>query len=228
MTGQHVQGLLLIEAARQMMLCVSESYLPGENTGARYYVVLNSVYTGYLKFAFPLPTLLSNEILSRQPGKGGSLKATCQTRFFQGDLLHRISNCGEQIEASMSAMSEVLKAGAIRAAGLSEDVPWRVKVCADASRETTRILFTRHHAVPGGYTSERPIRQFRVKVRVEHGPSDREIRECGHPGDISYRRIGVSPADRFATSRKRLAQEQRRCGKPTDAICKQQERLAGL
>jgi hypothetical protein len=63
----------------------------------------------------------------------------------------------------MSAMSELFKAGAIRAAALSEDVPWRVKLCADASRETTRILFTRHHAVPGGYTSERPTMQFRGK-----------------------------------------------------------------
>jgi len=162
-TGQHVQGLLLIEAARQMMLSVSESYLPGENTGARYYVVLNSVNTGYLQFALPLPTLLSNEILSRQPGKGGSPKATCQKPFFQGDLLHRISNCGEQIEASMSVMSELLKPGAIRAVGFSKDVPWRVKVCADASRETALILFTRHRAAPGGYTGARLIRQFRGK-----------------------------------------------------------------
>jgi hypothetical protein len=87
MTGQHVQGMLLIEAARQMMLSVSETYLLGEKTGARYYFVLNSVNTEYLQFAFPLPTLLSHEILTRQLGKGGSVKVTCQTSFYQGDTL---------------------------------------------------------------------------------------------------------------------------------------------
>lgn len=87
MTGQHVQGMIVIESARQMMLSVSETFLLDDARDARYYFVLNSVNTEYLQFAFPLPTLLSHEIVSHSTGKNGSLKASCRTSLFQNGAL---------------------------------------------------------------------------------------------------------------------------------------------
>jgi A-factor biosynthesis hotdog domain len=84
MTGQHIQGMVLIEAARQMMLSVSEHFLLAQRPNG-YYFVLNSMDIEYKQFVFPLPTRLSHEITLKQPGKGDSLKATCETAFLQND-----------------------------------------------------------------------------------------------------------------------------------------------
>lgn len=86
-TGQHVQGMLLIEAARQMMLAVSERYLLGQDEDTRYYFVLNSVNTDYMQFAFPIPTRIEHEITSLPSDISKILKATSRTSFFQNDVL---------------------------------------------------------------------------------------------------------------------------------------------
>jgi hypothetical protein len=92
MTGQHSQGMVLTEAARQMMLAVSELYLLGERrAAASYYFVLNSMNIEYMQFAFPLPTQLVHEVPAHEHGKGGSLKASCATSFIQdGTLVARV------------------------------------------------------------------------------------------------------------------------------------------
>jgi hypothetical protein len=54
MTGQHIQGMVLTESARQMMLSVTENfYLEKEERGNRYFV-LNRVNSEYINFTFPL------------------------------------------------------------------------------------------------------------------------------------------------------------------------------
>lgn len=58
--------------------------------------------------------------------------------------LHRISHYGERIEASMSAMSELLKAGAIRAVGLSEANATTIE---RAHRELLRLTDGEHGLV---------------------------------------------------------------------------------
>ncbi len=52
-TGQHVQGVLLLEAARQALLAVSEAYLLPKN-GSKFYFVINDIAVKYTHFAFPL------------------------------------------------------------------------------------------------------------------------------------------------------------------------------
>ncbi len=53
-TGQHVQGMVLIEACRQSFLAVTETYypLPGR---PRLYIVINSMDVTFNTFVFPLP-----------------------------------------------------------------------------------------------------------------------------------------------------------------------------
>ena len=53
-TGQHIQGMILIEAFRQSFLAVSEEFYPLEGTNKTYFVI-NSMETSFSNFVFPLP-----------------------------------------------------------------------------------------------------------------------------------------------------------------------------
>jgi hypothetical protein len=81
-TGQHLQGMVLMEAARQMLLAVTERYFL-RDPGTRYFV-LNQLDATYHAFAFPLGMDVEYHGVSRKEGKGGSL--TCEGRicFIQG------------------------------------------------------------------------------------------------------------------------------------------------
>ncbi|MEZ5841960.1 MAG: AfsA-related hotdog domain-containing protein [Hyphomicrobiales bacterium] len=54
-TGQHVQGMVLIEACRQMFIAVSELCHMDDGEGRRSYVVFNKMDVGFQAFTFPLP-----------------------------------------------------------------------------------------------------------------------------------------------------------------------------
>lgn len=85
-TGQHIQGVIYIEAARQMMLAVSEKYiLPIEQAGNSYCALL-SVVVKYHQFSFPLITNIIHEI-SGLTFKGSKHSATSNTSFYQGGEL---------------------------------------------------------------------------------------------------------------------------------------------
>jgi A-factor biosynthesis hotdog domain len=64
-TGQHIQGMILIEAARQMFLAVTEEYFIGQTVHDRYYFVINSIEVKFARFVFPLSAALRYEILSK-------------------------------------------------------------------------------------------------------------------------------------------------------------------
>ncbi|MFF3601653.1 AfsA-related hotdog domain-containing protein [Kitasatospora indigofera] len=53
-TGQHVQGMVAVEAARQMFLAVSERYYASRHPGRSYYYVIDSMNTSFENFLFPL------------------------------------------------------------------------------------------------------------------------------------------------------------------------------
>lgn len=56
-TGQHLQGMILLEAARQSFLAVSEAFfLPAD--GTKFYFVINEMTARYHRFAFPLPAVV--------------------------------------------------------------------------------------------------------------------------------------------------------------------------
>lgn len=52
-TGQHVQGMLLVEAFRQSFLAVTDAFFPFGDE-ARYFVI-NSMHVSFENFVFPLP-----------------------------------------------------------------------------------------------------------------------------------------------------------------------------
>jgi hypothetical protein len=80
-TGQHLQGMLLVEAARQAFLSVTESqYI---NDAIPRYFVINTLNVEYPAFAFPLPTLIEYEILAFERGKHETLRFDSLITFVQ-------------------------------------------------------------------------------------------------------------------------------------------------
>ncbi|MCD9496570.1 hypothetical protein GLP20_17020 [Photobacterium carnosum] len=63
-TGQHIQGMLLIEASRQAFIAVTEEWIYGNNI-SRYYVI-NNMAINFSNFIFPLPALISFEFIEKE------------------------------------------------------------------------------------------------------------------------------------------------------------------
>lgn len=87
MTGQHIQGIVLTEAGRQMLISTSEHFLLDDKTRGNAYFVLNTLSTTFTRFAFPVPTRIEFHILQQKNKPGKSLKVECDIRFFQNDEL---------------------------------------------------------------------------------------------------------------------------------------------
>lgn len=63
MTGMHIQGMVLLEAARQSFLAVTELfYLSGENKD--YYFVIKGINTRFFSFVFPLHSFIKYTVCS--------------------------------------------------------------------------------------------------------------------------------------------------------------------
>ncbi len=84
-TGQHLQGMVLMEAARQMVLAVAERYFL-KDPGTRYFV-LNQMDATYHAFGFPLGMDVEYHGVSRKEGKSGSLACEAKVCFLQGGEL---------------------------------------------------------------------------------------------------------------------------------------------
>jgi hypothetical protein len=85
-TGQHIQGMVLIEAARQMMLSVSENHILTEDRQSNYSFVLNSVNTTFYQFAFPLEISIICEVINLEIKAKGSLKSVMKFSFIQNNM----------------------------------------------------------------------------------------------------------------------------------------------
>ncbi|MCZ4282312.1 AfsA-related hotdog domain-containing protein [Kiloniella laminariae] len=71
-TGQHVQGMILFEAARQTFLAVTETfYLPQNETG--YYFVINQMSANYNRFAFPIEARITYRICTKDIAKANRM-----------------------------------------------------------------------------------------------------------------------------------------------------------
>lgn len=61
-TGQHLQGIILVEACRQMFLAVTEKYFAPVGEERSYYYVINELNSTYYSFAFPVGAKIAYEI----------------------------------------------------------------------------------------------------------------------------------------------------------------------
>lgn len=64
-SGQHIQGMILVEAARQMLLAVTEAFFIKDEDNSEYSFVFNQMDVKYMAFVFPLGATLRYEILEK-------------------------------------------------------------------------------------------------------------------------------------------------------------------
>ncbi|GLQ30413.1 AfsA-related hotdog domain-containing protein [Litoribrevibacter albus] len=82
-TGLHLQGMLVIEAARQSLLAVTETYYCDSDT--KYYFVINRMDTHFHKFCFPVGADIRYTIRNLEIKSNGKINGEATVEFFQGD-----------------------------------------------------------------------------------------------------------------------------------------------
>jgi|GEM_PF-1573113 A-factor biosynthesis repeat. len=82
-TGLHVQGMVVIEAARQMFLAVSETFLIGPHEGRGYYYVINTLNTTFENFLFPLAAQVVLRVVSISGERSKRVEVDCEVELFQ-------------------------------------------------------------------------------------------------------------------------------------------------
>lgn len=65
-TGMHVQGMVSVEAARQMFLAATERYIASAHPDVPYYYVINEMNTTFENFLFPTDAEIQLQVLSAQ------------------------------------------------------------------------------------------------------------------------------------------------------------------
>ncbi|MFB9466132.1 AfsA-related hotdog domain-containing protein [Streptomyces cinereospinus] len=84
LTGQHVQGMLVMEAGRQMFIAVAEQhYLQSEAVGDSYFVI-DTFATRYRNFLFPLPATVRCKVLSHRSPHRTRTTFSCELAVLQG------------------------------------------------------------------------------------------------------------------------------------------------
>jgi A-factor biosynthesis hotdog domain len=82
-TGQHVQGMVAIEAARQMFLAVSERFYAKRYPGRNYYYVIEAMQTHFENFLFPLSATIEFTAQSADLDDPGRLAFTAEICLVQ-------------------------------------------------------------------------------------------------------------------------------------------------
>lgn len=84
-TGQHVQGLVTVEAARQMFLAATEKYFLPQDSRETYYFVINAMSTHFTSFLFPLPATLVYKVKTSNAERPDALRYTASIEIRQGE-----------------------------------------------------------------------------------------------------------------------------------------------
>ncbi|MCP3139695.1 AfsA-related hotdog domain-containing protein [Pyxidicoccus xibeiensis] len=110
-TGQHIQGMVLMEAARQMILAVTERYFLRDSGQRPSYFVLNQLEATYHSFGFPLGMDVEYHGVRRKESKGGSLTCEAKVCFVQGgELLTEVTIRFAVYDAAFLSSREAKKA----------------------------------------------------------------------------------------------------------------------
>jgi len=127
-TGQHIQGMVLIEAARQTFLAVTEAYyVPADMRGSHYFVI-ESMSAHYKGFVFPVDATIryAVERADLEPGRlsfdvsmtvhqGGQIRAELPTSFTAHDksaLVPKEERRAQRTLQTLGAPGEAVTSGA--------------------------------------------------------------------------------------------------------------------
>jgi len=84
-TGQHIQGMVLLEACRQMVNSVSERYLI--KTGYNKSFVLHAMNSEFLEYLFPVTSTMELTLRKYRKGLRGDFTAECTINVIQNDKI---------------------------------------------------------------------------------------------------------------------------------------------
>lgn len=90
MTGQHIQGMAVIEAMRQAFLTVTEQFFL-EDTEEGYYFVIHEMAIRFERFVFPVEAQVNYKI-QEQRVKSGRYYAQVEVTVKQGGHVCAVSN----------------------------------------------------------------------------------------------------------------------------------------
>ncbi|MHB8886098.1 MAG: AfsA-related hotdog domain-containing protein [Methylovirgula sp.] len=119
-TGQHIQGMVQIEALRQSFLAVTEAFFPVPWFGPSYFVI-NGMEISFHNFLFPLPAQIhyrsieadinerrARHIVEIEIRQNGQICSACQTKF----VVYPSSVISEkEAKLATSATEEFLRKG---------------------------------------------------------------------------------------------------------------------
>lgn len=83
LTGCHLQGMLLIEATRQMFIAVGETQYRHLGVPDEAYVVFDRIETRFETFAFPIPTRIEQQVTSVKSDRPGRVSFTAVVEIHQ-------------------------------------------------------------------------------------------------------------------------------------------------
>ncbi|GAB6263548.1 hypothetical protein L4174_023325 [Photobacterium sp. CCB-ST2H9] len=86
LTGYHIQGMVLIEAARQAFLAVTEKFFYSDELPSSHYFVINSMNTSYQAFVFAVDTEIKYSIIEHA-NKPGRDFYSVKIEFFQNETV---------------------------------------------------------------------------------------------------------------------------------------------
>jgi A-factor biosynthesis hotdog domain len=110
-TGQHLQGMLLVEAFRQSFLAVTETFFPF-GQGKRYFVI-NSMHVDFQNFMFPLPAHINYQILESDVTERRARYKTTLAAMQNGDQCASASIAFTVYPAEVIAKKEAEMAGVL-------------------------------------------------------------------------------------------------------------------
>ena len=84
LTGQHVQGMVLTEACRQMFLAVTEQFCLDDYKAPKRYFVINTMTMRFQAFAFPLPAQIRYHILEQKKLKADRIAFHADMNIYEG------------------------------------------------------------------------------------------------------------------------------------------------
>lgn len=85
-TGQHIQGMVIIEAARQMMLSVTENYLAPKEQQGKIWIILNEMSVKFFSFLFPIEVQIEY-LTEESENKENKSKYIASVNFYQNGKL---------------------------------------------------------------------------------------------------------------------------------------------
>lgn len=84
-TGLHIQGMVLTESARQMMLAVAEKFILQPSDRGNSYCVLTKMASQFFQFTFPVDVKIEHEILELLEKNERGYEVKTRTAFVQNN-----------------------------------------------------------------------------------------------------------------------------------------------